>query len=89
MSSQRKIGPEVPVQTQAGASGNTSKGHCDVQGLQDACSRQQASIAEALPPTITHMKSGAQVDTSQCKSSCSVSPAHYMSIEGSLSLAPD
>ena len=89
MGSQRKLGSKVLLQTQAGASGDTSEGHRDVQGLQDACSRQQASIAEALPPTITHMKSGAQVVTSQCKSSCSVSPAHHMSIEGSLSLAPD
>ena len=32
-----------------------------VQGLRDAFDRQQVAIAEALPPTITHMKSGAQV----------------------------
>ena len=31
------------------------------KGLEDAMQRQQVAIAEALPPTITHMKSGAQV----------------------------
>ena len=54
-----------------------------MQGLQDACNRQQASIAEALPPTITHMKSGAQVRISQRESSCSVSPVNHMSTEAS------
>ena len=34
---------------------------CACKGLQDAMQRQQVPIAEALPPTITHMKSGAQV----------------------------
>lgn len=34
------------------------------KGLQDAMQRQQVPIAEALPPTITHMKSGAQVQHS-------------------------
>lgn len=32
-----------------------------LQGLQDAFDREQVANAEALPPTITHMKSGAQV----------------------------
>ena len=34
------------------------------QGLQDAIQRQQVAVAEALPPTITHMESGAQVGPS-------------------------
>ncbi len=34
---------------------------CACKGLQDTMQRQHVAIAEALPPTITHMKSGAQV----------------------------
>jgi len=49
-----------------------------MQGLQDAFHRQQVAIAEALPPTITHMKSGAQVFASL--QAVSTSPAAVQSL---------